>query len=145
MELRELNEDYREMAEELIKEEPDLAYIKDSKVRIAYLKSDAAKKAGGDRVVHGECEKVQAKNRWAIDYDYTITLFYNNNIGMSPEQIRILLFHELLHIGIDYGQDGEEVYSIRKHDLEDFKAIVDRYGVNWSERAIDRDNEIEEC
>lgn len=145
MELRELNEDYREMAEELIKEEPDLAYIKDSKVRIAYLKSDAAKKAGGDNVVHGECEKVQAKNRWAIDYDYTITLFYNNNIGMSPEQIRILLFHELLHIGIDYGQDGEEVYSIRKHDLEDFKAIVDRYGVNWSERAIDRDNEIEEC
>lgn len=133
MEVRELNKDYQKTAEELINTEPALEYIKFSRARIAYLQSDNTKKDGKDRVVHGECEKVAAKNRWAIDYDFTITLFYNNNIGMSEDQIRVLLFHELLHIGIDYRDDGSEVYSVRKHDLQDFKEIVDRYGVNWSE------------
>lgn len=133
MELREINDNYREIAEALISTEPELKYIKDSSVRIAYLQSDSTKKLGGDKLVHGECEKVQTKNQWAINYDFTVTLFYNNNIGMSPEQIKTLLFHELLHIGIDYADDGGEVYSIKKHDLEDFKIIVDRYGVNWAD------------
>lgn len=140
MEVREINDDYREIAEELIATEPDLAYIKESRVRIAFLKSDAAKKAGSDRLVHGECEKVQNKNQWAINYDFTITLFYPNNIGMGPDQLRVLLFHELLHIGIEQGPEGDEYYSIRKHDLEDFKTIVDRFGVNWADRPQDRDD-----
>lgn len=137
MEARELNDNYRKIAEDLIQKEPALAYIKDSRARIAYLQSDSAKKDGKDRVVHGECEKVAAKNQWAIDYDFTITLFYNNNIGMSEDQIRVLIFHELLHVGIDYRDDGSEVYSTRKHDLQDFKEIVDRYGVNWADAPIE--------
>lgn len=135
METRGINKEYEAIAEDLIRTEQALAYIKNSNVRIAYLQSDQLKKNGQDRVVHGECEKVQAKNQWAINYDFTITLFYNNNLGMTPEQIRVLLFHELLHVGIEKQPDGTESYSIVKHDLEDFKYIVDRYGVNWNERG----------
>lgn len=39
-----------------------------------------------------------------------------------------LIYHELLHIGID----GEK-YSVIPHDLEDFKAVIDRYGAHWSD------------
>ena len=50
---------------------------------------------------------------------------------MTEEQIRILIFHELLHIGIEVDDDGEEHYSCVPHDLEDFKQIIDRFGTDW--------------
>lgn len=131
MEHRKINENYRQIAEELIKNEPTLKSIKDSRVRIIYLESDSSKKAGGDKLVHGECEKVASKNQWAIHADFTITLYVQNNIGLSEEQIQILLFHELLHIGVEIKEDGDEQYSIVPHDLEDFKYIIDRFGTAW--------------
>lgn len=132
MEHRQINENYKAIAEDLIEKETNLQYIKDSRVKIVYLESDAARKNGPDRLVLGECEKVAAKNRWAITADFTITLFVNNLIGLTPDQIRIVIHHELLHVGIDQGPDGEEIYSIRKHDLEDFKQIIDQYGTDWA-------------
>ena len=132
MEYRKINDNYRKIADALIETEPELAYIKNSQVKITYLESDSSKKADKDKPVLGECEKVASKNKWAIYSDFTITLFSNNLIGLSEEQIKIVLFHELLHIRIELGQDGSEVYSIAKHDLEDFKIIIDKYGTDWS-------------
>lgn len=132
MEHRAINKNFEAIAQDLIDNEPALKYIKDSRVRIAYLESDQAKKVARDVLVHGECEKIAAKYKWKIDADFTITLFVNNNIGMSEEQIKILLFHELLHIGVEQGPDGEEVYSVNQHDLEDFKVIIDKYGTDWA-------------
>lgn len=135
MEHRHINDNYARIAQELIETEPELAYIKDSRARIAYLESDQCRKNGTDRLVLGECEKVAAKNRWAIDFDFTITLFRNNLVGMAPEQIKTVMFHELLHVGIEPGPDGDEIYSVRKHDLEDFKIIIDKYGTDWAKKA----------
>lgn len=132
MEHRKINENYRRIAEELIETEPELSYIKNSQVKITYLESDQAKKADKDKLVLGECEKVAAKNRWAISSDFTITLFVNNIVGFTAEQMRTVLFHELLHVGIEPGPDGSELYSVRKHDLEDFKLIIDRFGTDWA-------------
>ena len=137
MEHRHINENYQRIAESLIDTEPDLQYIKDSRVRIAYLESDQCRRDGKDRLVLGECEKVAAKNRWAINYDFTITLFRNNLVGLSADQMRIVMFHELLHVGIEPGPDGDETYSVRKHDLEDFKLIIDRFGTDWNKAARD--------
>lgn len=44
----------------------------------------------------------------------------------------VLLFHELLHVGIEFAADGSELYSVKGHDLEDFKLIIDRFGTDWS-------------
>jgi len=132
MEHRAINDNYRAIAEALIETEPELEYIKDSRVKITYLESDSTKKDGKDKLVFAECEKVAAKNRWAITSDFTITVFKNNCVGMSEAQMEVLLFHELLHVGIERGPDGEETYSVNKHDLEDFKIIIDRYGTDWA-------------
>ena len=140
MEHRTQNENYQAIAEELINAEPELKYIKDARVKIAYLESDNAKKADKDKLVLGECEKVQAKNKWAIAYDFTITLFKPNLVGLSEAQIKIVLFHELLHVGIEPGSDGDEIYTVRKHDLEDFKLIIDRFGTEWSTKAKKQNN-----
>ena len=65
--------------------------------------------------------------------DFTITVFEPNCTGMDDERISRLLYHELLHVGIKVNKDGEERYFVRPHDLEDFRACVDRWGADWLE------------
>lgn len=129
--IRHLNEEYAEIAQSLIDTEPVLEYIKEAQVSISYLSSEHKKVENG-KVVHAQCEKVQDKYKWGIPADFTITVFEPNVRGFSDEQMRILLFHELLHIGIEY-RDGEEKYSVNPHDLEDFRYIIDRFGSHWDE------------
>lgn len=127
---RHLNEEYAEIAQALIDSEDVLEYIRESQVSIVYLSSDLKKKDNG-RLVHAQCELVADKYKWGIPADYMITVYEPNVLGFTDEQMKILLFHELLHIHIVY-QDGEEKYSTNPHDLEDFKYIIDRFGTDWS-------------
>lgn len=128
--LRQINEHYAELSGELLREEKALNYIKESNVTIIYLSSEAERKNNG-KLVLGQCEKVPDKYKWSVPADFTITLFEPNIEKLTEEQIKILLFHELLHVGIE--QDGnEEKYFVRPHDLEDFKLIIDKFGTEWS-------------
>jgi hypothetical protein len=132
MDSRQIREEYAEIAAKIIEEEPLLTDIANSHATIIYLGSDNPK-TGKGKTIFAECEKVQEKNKWAIPCDFTITVFEPNTTDFTPEQMRILLFHELLHVGIEFTEDGQEKYSIRPHDYEDFKEIIDRYGTEWSE------------
>lgn len=130
--LRKENYDFQQIAYDLINTEPELEYIKDSQVRIGYLESEAAPATDG-MLTFGRCEKTQDKHLWAIGYDFTITVFLPNAERFTRQQLRILLFHELLHIGIEKVDDDEERYYIRKHDLQDFRTIIERFGADWAE------------
>lgn len=155
MDRRQISEEYTAIAEDLIQSEDVLAHLRDCKATIVYLSSEH-KMMKDTKAVLGLCEKVNEKYKWGIPADFTITLFEPNLIGLSSEQIRIVIFHELLHVGIGY-HDGEEQYSVIPHDIEDFKYIIDRYGAHWSEPTeeehlsfeglemkIDLDSQIEE-
>lgn len=131
MDRRCISEKYAEIGKRLIDTEPALTDIANSQATIVFLSSDN-KKTGKNKVIYGECEKVQEKYKWGIPADFTITVFEPNCVGMSDEQIEILLFHELLHVGIDFKEDGTESYFVAPHDLEDFKLIIDRFGTEWS-------------
>ena len=128
---RSINHHYAEIAKELIEKESLLSDIRQADVTIIYLSSDKEKKSKG-RQVFGECEKINPKYKWAIPCDYTITVYEPNVITFTEAQLRILLFHELLHIKIDLGEDGTEKYGINPHDIEDFREIIDRYGLDWA-------------
>ncbi len=127
MDIRQVNDDYNEMVHELIKSLPELSYIKDSEVNIIVLSSEHKKTKSGGVLVFGQCEKIADKYKWGIPCDFTITVFEPNIEGFTNEQLKILLFHELLHVGID----GDK-YFVKPHDLEDFKTIIERYGVDWN-------------
>lgn len=130
MDSRIINEQYAEIGADLIAKEKELEHIKDSDVTIIYLSSEHEKKGSRKRIL-GECEKVPEKWKWAVPGDFTITVFEPNVERLSPEQLRILIFHELLHVGIE--KDGnEEKYYIVPHDIEDFRTILERYGMEWS-------------
>ena len=131
MDKREINERYAEIGMDLIHTEDALVDIANSHATIIYLSSEHKKTSNG-KIIHAECEKVSEKYKWGIPCDFTITVFEPNCEGMTDDQIRILLFHELLHVGITFNSDGTESYSINPHDLEDFKLIIDRYGTEWS-------------
>ena len=128
---RVINEQYANIGQRLIDTEKILQDIKESKATIVYLSSQHKKIESG-KVVHAQCEKIQDTYKWGLPADFTITVFEPNCIGMTQDQIEILIFHELLHVKIDY-KDGEEKYSINPHDLEDFRYIIDRFGSHWDE------------
>ena len=126
----ERNTTYEEIGRMLIKREPSLAHIAGSKARIAFLSSDCAKKSKG-RTIFGECEKVPAKYAWAFPYDFTITLFEPNVDNFDMKRLEVLLLHELMHVGIEVDDDGEEHYSLIPHDYEEFQEIAQRFGTDW--------------
>ena len=129
-ETRYISDHYAELAQQLVDTEPSLAHIRDSDATICYLGSDNMKRSKG-RTVFGECERVADKNKWAIPADFLVVVYEPNCEGMDDVHLSRLLFHELLHVGIGEDKDGNEVYSIVPHDMEDFRKCVDRWGVDW--------------
>lgn len=135
MDKRQINEKYAEIGADLIATEDALLDIRNSQATIVYLSSQHRKNADGKAVL-GQCEKVAEKYKWGIPADFTITVFEPNVQGLNDEQLRILIFHELLHVGVEFNADGSESYSINPHDLEDFKLIIDKYGTEWSNERL---------
>ena len=127
MDNRAINDDYCQIASDLIQERPELEHLRGADVTILCLSSDCEKKTS-KKVILGQCEKIADKYKWGIPCDFTITIFEPNVAGFTDEQLRILIFHELLHVGVD----GERLYIV-PHDLEDFKVIIDEFGVDWNE------------
>ncbi|MBQ9068995.1 MAG: hypothetical protein IJ131_08050 [Eggerthellaceae bacterium] len=125
------SERYAAIADDLIEHEGWLAPIAHSDVRIAYLSSDAKKTSHG-KMVFGQCEKVPDRYKWAVPYDFAIVIYEPNVAGFGEERLRTLMLHELMHVGVYANEDGEEVYKIVPHDLEDFRSIVECFGMDWA-------------
>lgn len=118
------NKKYEEIGNAIIAELfPSLA-----NVRIAWLSSDKAKQTNG-KIVFGECSKVTEKYDWCCPYDFTITIYEPNVNDFTEEKIKILLEHELMHIG--YDPENERMWCV-PHDAEEFIEIIRKYGIDWS-------------
>jgi hypothetical protein len=131
MDTRQISEEYSHIGEDLILTEEALSDIRESQATIVFLSSEYERTKQG-RAVHAVCEKVPDKYKWSVPCDFTITVYEPNVERFTPEQMRILLFHELLHVGIQ--TDGnEESYFVRPHDIEDFREVIERYGMDWDD------------
>lgn len=121
--------EYARRAEMVMQKHPDVAWIRDMEIRIGYLRSDKEKKSHG-RPVLGECIKVNDLQKALIPYDFLIVIYEVNTEYFVEWQIDVLLYHELLHVGINNKGD---TYVIRPHDLQEFEAVARRYGINWAD------------
>ena len=122
-----LSEKYEEVGQKIISELfPNL-----SDVRIAWLSSDKEKKSNG-RIIFAECAKVPERFEWCCHYDFTITVFEPNVERFTDEQIKILLEHEIMHIGAD-----KEKFYVVPHDVEEFMGIIQKYGLDWQRDNTD--------
>lgn len=93
------------------------------------------------RVTLGKCKKASDLDREIATYDFIILLrkaFWQHD-AVTPQQRRALLDHELHHAAPKLDKTGEQqrderdrpVWRIRKHDIEEFTPIVERYGA-WT-------------
>lgn len=129
--MRKQSAKYRTLANHLIRTRDDLQYIKDFKIKIAYLECNEEKKKNR-RIILADCTKVSPLYEWCCKYDFFITVYTPNIELLSDEQMRILMLHELYHVGVD--NDGEEPkFYCRPHDIEEFDAIIKEFGLHWEE------------
>ncbi len=133
---------YARIGESLIKKEECLDYIREHEIRIRYLESN--KPAGkSKRVKLGECRMIKEKTKdmfRALGFkeeeipDFVIVIYKERIFGFHPEQLRILIMHELMHIGVkEDSETGEITLHTAKHDLEDFRYIIERFGTGWAD------------
>jgi hypothetical protein len=104
-------------------------------------------------VTLGKCKKASDLDRELAAWDFIILLraAFWRDPQVTDHQRRALLDHELEHATLKYDARGEpvedergrKVYRTRKHSIEDFTSIVERYGCYRSDleqfaRALDR-------
>lgn len=125
-----ISEELEDIALEVIEENSHLfEHLLDPDCRIAYQFCTKEKKSKG-MTVYADTEKISDKHKELMPYDFLIT-FYLDSADIDPEHLKRLMFHELLHVGFDPGQ---KAYSIIPHDLEDFRACIDRWGADWARK-----------
>lgn len=126
-----VNEAYRKIGEEVIAEVEELKHLQTGDCRIEFMSSDKKKTSNG-KVVFGECFRVQEMYKAFCPYDFLI-IFYEPNIAdFNDEQLKILMEHELLHVGMEQKDNGEMRYFVQPHDCDDFMQIISKYGNNWA-------------
>ena len=133
--MRELNNMVKQICEGVLDEYrddfDDLSTAISAGLRVGYCLSDKEKKSKG-RLVFGECQKVPEEWQGFAPYDFIITFYEPNAGGMTPEQLRVLAYHELMHIGVEIQDGGDFRIWIRPHDQEDFNAVLAKFGANWA-------------
>lgn len=127
MEVCEKSKELKMLGRAVLKDRPDLAWINEARIRIAYAMSSKEKMSSG-RMVYAECHKVKPLYQAFIPYDFIIVFYEPHTMLMTEEQKEILMYHELLHVGMD--ENG--TMKIQPHDIEDFRTILDEYGMDWN-------------
>jgi hypothetical protein len=106
--------------------------------RIALAWCTSWKRDVDGRLILGKCKRASDLDRELSIFDFIILL--NRGFWTHPSvndlQKRALLDHELHHAAVKYDDAGEpvedergrRVYRIRKHDVEEFATVVQRYG-----------------
>lgn len=128
----EQSDEYAALAAEVIEAHEDLHWIREQ-ASIGYLSSDQEKKKSGMEVL-GECILVKELYRVFCPYDFLIVIYEANTAGMSQEQLKILLYHELLHVGMKESEEEPE-YVVNPHDVEDFRIVLESYGLDWARKG----------
>lgn len=126
--------EYRNLARQVMKTHADLKWIRQARVRIGYCVSDHDKKQV-DKLVFADCRKVPDIYRAFIPYDFIICVYEPNAMLLDDKQKEILMYHELLHVGLE---PSGKLYVV-PHDVEEFDAIIDKHGLHWAAWAGDQD------
>lgn len=109
----------------IMENEEEFQDLIDYGCRIGYQFSDSPKKSAG-KLVYADTTKVSDKLKGFANLDFVITFYSPNTEELSEEIMERLMYHELLHVGFKEG-----VAAIIPHDLEDFKKVVEKWGVDW--------------
>ncbi len=134
----EVTEPYRIMEELIAKTHTHLA---DASIVIAWRKG--WRPDADNHVRLGQCRKRGDLDRELDKFDFVILINEEYWAGLNDDHKRALIDHELCHAQIVYDSDGEPkrddrnrlVCRIRKHDVEEFRDVVQRHGLYTADLA----------
>lgn len=90
-----------------------------------------------DRVILGKASKAGAKLEFFDDFDFLIEFNWQEWRRLSPMQRIALVDHELSHFGYEENEKtGERTWCLQSHDIEEFKGIVERWGLWKSDLVV---------
>lgn len=121
----EKSKDLEMLAKTVIEEHDDLKHLDNPSLRIVYMYCDKDKTSNG-RKVYADTTKLNDKTKAVAGCDFIITFYKQVCATLDNEKMKILMYHELRHVGF---KDGK--FSIIPHDVEDFQSIVETHGMNW--------------
>lgn len=120
------DEKLKRIAEKVIAENENLQHLDSPDVRIAFQMSSQEKRSL-TKITYADTEKVKDKLKLFLPYDFIITFYKPNIENLTDDKLERLMYHELLHVGVN--EDGR--FFIIPHDIEDFRDVIDRWGVYW--------------
>ena len=120
------SKELKQLGEAIINKFPELQFINIYGIKVGYVLSYENK--GGQKITYADCKKLGEVYKAYLPFDFIVTFYYFNTELLDENQKKILMLHELKHIQIN-----ERGLSVRPHDIEDFKDILDKYGNEWNE------------
>jgi Putative phage metallopeptidase len=110
-------------------------HLDQAKIAIAWMLDVKADKDG--HLVLGKCKKATDLDREFREFDFVILLNSRAWKSLKENQRAALVDHELHHAGVVVDKNGEPVYDersrkcyrIKKHDIEEFHAVVKDHGL----------------
>jgi len=116
-----------DMATDVIKEHLVNLAEEIQEVKIVYLKTEPAI----SKTKIASCTKPGPLLKYFSEADFIIQVSGVVWDKIDDETRKIVLLHELKHIGISRNKDDQIVTRIVDHDFKDFSYIVKKYGTAW--------------
>jgi predicted metallopeptidase len=92
------------------------------------------------KTIYGRCIRCSSELAYFSDTDYIIEISKEYWELLSEKSKYLLLLHELKHILVKYNESKDEYsFNLRRHDLEDFREIVKKHGVDWLQLADEKE------
>lgn len=115
--------------------------LADARIALAWRKQVKADKDG--KLVLGKVRKASDLDRELAPYDFVVLLNQEAWDELTEAQRLALLDHELCHVvpvlddngKPQLNERGHPCFRLRKHDLEEFRAVVERHGCYLSDVA----------
>jgi hypothetical protein len=87
------------------------------------------KMADHDRKRMAQASRVGGKLNYFSNLDLLIEVNHEEWVMLSDERRIALIDHELCHFSLNIDDDGKKSYALLSHDVEEFAAIVRRWGL----------------
>ncbi len=122
----EVSPEIQQLGEQVIAGMPELSHIPAFDIRVGFVLSYKSKKQDG-KITAADCRKVETVYQAYLPFDFIVTFYWPNMAYMTDNQKKVLMLHELKHIGI-----GPKGLRIEPHDIEEFESLITRYGLRWN-------------
>lgn len=122
-----VSQELHDLMSEVISAHRNLAFIRDYSLNIVCQYSDKKRKSAG-RVVFADTRKIPDVYKGLLGADFLITFYKPHSDLLDREQMQILMYHELRHVG--YNAEREKCYIV-PHEIEEFLDIIEEHGPEW--------------